>query len=79
MWDELAAMAWLDPKIVTRSASLYVDFETSQTAGYGDTLSWTEAYRPHLGERAQTVVLEVDRARMEADMRDLYMRPLRKR
>ena len=79
MWDELAAMAWLDPKIVTRSESLYVDFETSQTAAYGDTLSWTEAYRPHLGERAQTVVLEVDRARMEADMRALYMRPLGKR
>jgi inosine-uridine nucleoside N-ribohydrolase len=79
MWDELAAMTWLDPKIVARSENLYIDFETSQTAAYGDTLSWTEAYRPHLGERAQTVVLEVARARMEADMRALYMRPLGKR
>jgi inosine-uridine nucleoside N-ribohydrolase len=72
MWDELAAMVWLDPAIVTHSATLYVDFETSQTAAYGDTLSWTEAYRPKLGEQAQTVVLEVDRARMEADMKALY-------
>ena len=74
MWDELAAMVWLDPAIVKHSASLYIDFETSMTAGYGDTLSWTEAYRPKLGEQAQTVVLEVDRARMEADMRALYTR-----
>ncbi len=43
------------------------------TAGYGNMLSWGEAYRPKLGERAQTVVLEVDRARMEAGMRALYV------
>lgn len=77
MWDEIAAMVWLDPTIVTRSDTLYVDFETSQTAAYGDTLSWTEAYRPHLGERAQTVIQSIDRARMEAAMRALYMRPVR--
>ncbi|MBO9712955.1 nucleoside hydrolase [Sphingomonas sp.] len=78
MWDELAAMVWLDPAIVTRSETLWIDFETSMAAAYGDTLSWTEAYRPHLGEQAQTVVLEVDRARMEADMRALYTRPVAK-
>ena len=47
MWDEIAAMVWLDPAIVTRADTLYVDFETSQTRGlYGDTFSWTEPYRP---------------------------------
>jgi purine nucleosidase len=76
MWDEIAAMVWLDPTIVTHSDKLYVDFETNQTAAYGDTLSWTDAYRPHLGERAQTVIQSVDRARMEARMRTLYMRPI---
>jgi len=72
MWDELAAMVWLDPTIVTRRAALYVDFETSMTAAYGDTLSWTEAYRPKLGEQLQDVVLEVDRAKLETEMRALY-------
>ncbi|MCW3835592.1 nucleoside hydrolase [Sphingomonas canadensis] len=76
MWDELAAMVWLEPGIVTKRDTLYVDFETSMTAGYGDTLSWTEAYRPKLGEQAQDVVLEVDRERMEAAMRALYTRPI---
>ena len=72
MWDELAAMVWIDPAIVSRKETLYVDFETSMTAGYGDTLSWGEDWRPHLGERPQTVVLEIDRPRMEAAMRALY-------
>ncbi len=76
MWDEIAAMVWLDPTIVTRSDTLYVDFETNRTAAYGDTLSWSEAYRPHLGERAQTVIQAVDSARLEGGMRALYRRPL---
>ena len=78
MWDEIAAMVWLEPAIVMRAETLYIDFDTSQTAGYGDTLSWHDAYRPHLGERAQTVVLQVDRAKMEAAMRTLYTRPRRR-
>lgn len=76
MWDEIPAMVWLEPSIVTRAETLYVDFDTNQTAGYGDTLSWHDAYRPHLGERAQRVVLRVDRAKLEAGMRALYIRPL---
>jgi inosine-uridine nucleoside N-ribohydrolase len=77
MWDEIAAMVWLAPEIVTRADTLYVDFETSQTAAYGDTLSWAEPWRPNLGEQAQRVILTVDRARMEAAMRALYRRPVR--
>ncbi|MEG3172699.1 nucleoside hydrolase [Sphingomonas sp. ZB1N12] len=78
MWDEIAAMVWLEPAIVTRTQTLYIDFDTNQTAGYGDTLSWHEAYRPHLGERAQIVVLRIDRVKMEAAMRALYKRPLKR-
>lgn len=76
MWDEIAVMAWLMPEIVTQRDTLYIDFDTSQTAGYGDTLSWTAAYRPGLGEQAQTVVRAIDRPKMEAAMRALYRRPL---
>lgn len=76
MWDEIAAMVWLNPDIVTKEDRLWVDFETSQTATYGDTLSWTEPYRPHLGEQAQRVILSVDRAKMEAAMAALYKRPV---
>jgi len=48
MWDELAVAVWLDPSIVTRSATLLVDVDTSFTAGYGNTLSWSPGAGPGL-------------------------------
>jgi purine nucleosidase len=65
MWDELAVAVWLDPSIVTRSKALLVDVDTSFTAGYGDTLSWAPGDGPGLGERAVSVVFEVDVPRLE--------------
>jgi inosine-uridine nucleoside N-ribohydrolase len=65
MWDELAVAVWLDPSLVTRSATLAVDVDTSFTASYGDSLSWTPGKGPGLGERPAQVVLAVDVARFE--------------
>ena len=65
MWDELAVAVWLDPSIVTRSTTLLVDVDTTFTAGYGDTLSWSVGEGPGLGERAVTVVFDVDVPKFE--------------
>ncbi|HEY0766996.1 MAG TPA: nucleoside hydrolase [Steroidobacteraceae bacterium] len=65
MWDELTVAVWLDPSIVTRSKTLLVDVDTSFTAGYGSTLSWAPGEGPGLGERAVTVVFDVDVPRLE--------------
>jgi inosine-uridine nucleoside N-ribohydrolase len=46
LWDELAAAAWLDPKIITKERVLYVDVDLTRGPNYGDTLTWTEANRP---------------------------------
>lgn len=46
LWDELAASAWLDPKIITKDRVLYVDVDLTRGPNYGDTLTWTEANRP---------------------------------
>lgn len=46
MWDELAAAAWLDPKIITRERVLYVDVDLTRGPNYGDTLTWTDENRP---------------------------------
>jgi inosine-uridine nucleoside N-ribohydrolase len=46
LWDELAAAAWLDPKIITRERVLYVDVDLTRGPNYGDTLTWTEENRP---------------------------------
>jgi purine nucleosidase len=77
MWDELAVAAWLDPSIVTRSEQLLVDVDTSFTAGYGDTLSWSIGDGPGLGERPVQVVLDIDLAKFEALTMDLLGRRAR--
>jgi len=46
LWDELAAAAWLDPKIITAERTLYLDVDIGHSATYGDTLAWTEASKP---------------------------------
>jgi len=65
MWDELAVAVWLDPSIAKRSATLLVDVDTSFSAGYGDTLSWSVDEGPGLGERPVTVVFEADVGKLE--------------
>jgi inosine-uridine nucleoside N-ribohydrolase len=79
MWDELAVAVWLDPSIVTRSARLLVDVDTSFTAGYGDTLSWAPGEGPGLGERAVDVVFDIDLKKFEALALDLLSRPAQPR
>jgi inosine-uridine nucleoside N-ribohydrolase len=74
MWDELAVAVWLDPSIVTRSSQLLVDVDTSFTAGYGNTLSWSPGEAPGLGERLVQVVQDIDLAKFEALTVDLLSR-----
>ena len=49
LWDELAAVAWLDPTIITKWKKLYLDVSIDHGASYGDTLVWTENTRPAHG------------------------------
>lgn len=60
MWDELAACAWLDPSIVTREQTLYMDVDLSRGANYGNTLTWTEATKPSTGVRQVHAQLDLD-------------------
>jgi purine nucleosidase len=46
LWDELAAAAWLDPTIITKKETLYMDVDPDRGAGYGNTLVWTEHDKP---------------------------------
>jgi len=65
MWDEIAAAVWLDPGLVTRKERLWYDFDTQFGPGYGDMLTWHDAYRPGLDEGQADVVLKIDVAGME--------------
>ena len=51
LWDELAAAAWLDPSIITKETTLYMDIDITHAAGYGNVLVWAPGSQPGLGEQ----------------------------
>jgi len=63
LWDELAAAAWLDPKIITKENMLYVDVDTTRGPNYGDTLTWQAATRPQLDLQPVHVQTDLDTKR----------------
>ena len=75
MWDELAVAVWLNPTIITHSTTLLVDVDTSFTASYGDTLSWSLDEGPQLGERPALVVQDVDLPAFEKLTLELLTKP----
>jgi inosine-uridine nucleoside N-ribohydrolase len=79
LWDELAAAAWLDPKIVTRECVVYLDVDTSQTASYGDTQAWTEAMKPDLDLQPVHWQDDVDTERFYREFIGLMKLPAQKR
>ena len=75
MWDELAVAVWLDPSLITRGSDLKIDVSASFGPNYGDSLSWTDAEAPGLGEQSAKVVFEVDVPKFERMALDLLMAP----
>jgi purine nucleosidase len=58
LWDELAAVAWLDPSIITKSETRYMDVDLDRGAGYGNVLTWMDRDRPKV--EVQPVQIQVD-------------------
>ena len=76
MWDELAACAWLDPKIITAEQILYVDVDLTHGPNYGDTLTWDAAHRPPRADlRPAHLQLDLDTARFSKLFTQLMQSP----
>jgi inosine-uridine nucleoside N-ribohydrolase len=58
LWDELAAIAWLDPSLITAKETRYLDVDLDRGASYGNTLSWAEHDKP--GNAGPPVEIQVD-------------------
>jgi inosine-uridine nucleoside N-ribohydrolase len=74
LWDELAAVAWLDPSIITKTHKVYMDVSTDHGASYGDTLVFTDATRPHLGEREVEIQDDLDKQKFYREFVELMTR-----
>jgi inosine-uridine nucleoside N-ribohydrolase len=75
LWDELAAVAWLDPSIITKSRKLYLDVNTDHGAGYGNTLAWDAGHQPGLGEVLAEVQDDLDKGKFYREYVELLSRP----
>jgi len=60
LWDELAAAAWLDPSLITKKETLFLDVDLDRGAGYGNTLSWTERDKPRIEVQSVEVQDDLD-------------------
>jgi inosine-uridine nucleoside N-ribohydrolase len=63
LWDELAAVAWLDPTIITKWKKLYLSIDVGHGASYGNTIAWPEGRQPGLGEIQAEVQGDLDKAK----------------
>jgi purine nucleosidase len=89
MWDEIAALAWMDPSIITRQEELYVNIDIDHGASYGQTIfvekeqesgpgrPATERRMPSWWKLA-TVQWDLDAARFYRMYIDLMSRPPRR-
>ena len=75
LWDELAAVAWLDPTIIQQSATVYMDVSLDRSASYGDTLVWRPGNQPGNGEARVIVQENLYRDRFYRDFTELMTRP----
>lgn len=75
LWDELAALAWLDPSLITAKDTRYLDIDLSRGAGYGNTLSWTEKDKPQIVGPPAEIQVDLDTKRFYQMFVDLLTAP----
>jgi purine nucleosidase len=74
LWDELAAVAWLDPSIITKWKKLYMDVNVDHGAGYGNTLVWRPGNQPGAGEILVEVQDDLDKEKFYKEYVELLTR-----
>jgi inosine-uridine nucleoside N-ribohydrolase len=75
LWDELAACAWLDPRIITRERQVYMDVDLSHGPSYGETLTWAENLKPDAGVRLVHAQMDLDVPRFRRMIVELMSAP----
>ncbi|HEV2470005.1 MAG TPA: nucleoside hydrolase [Candidatus Sulfotelmatobacter sp.] len=71
LWDELAAMAWLDPSLITAKDTRYLDIDLNHGANYGNTLSWSEQDRPKIVGPAMEIQVDLNTQKFYDEFVDL--------
>ena len=75
LWDELAAAAWLDPSLITKKETRYMDVDLDRGAGYGNTLTWTDHDKPKLERQPVEIQVDLDTEKFYKMFVDLLTAP----
>ena len=75
LWDELAALAWLNPSLISAKDTRYLDIDLNRGAGYGDTLSWTEQDKPKIVGPPVEIQVDLDTKKFYQEFVDLLGGP----
>lgn len=75
LWDELTSAAWLDPSLITKTETRYLDVNLDRGAGYGDTLTWSENDKPKQNLQQVEIQVDLDTARFYKTFVDLLTAP----
>ncbi len=65
MWDEITAAAWLDPTLITKEKLVLMDVDIQHGPEYGNTLTWTDQFRPQTGLQKVHAQLDLDLPKFE--------------
>ena len=79
LWDELAAAAWLDPSVITKKETLFMDVDLDRGAGYGNTLSWTDRDKPKIEVQPVEVQDDLDLEKFYKMFVDLLTAPTQRK
>jgi purine nucleosidase len=75
LWDELAAIAWLDPSVITKKETRYMDIDLDRGANYGNILTWTETDKPKIEVQPVEIQDDLDTAKFYKMFVDLLSAP----
>jgi purine nucleosidase len=60
LWNELAAAAWLDPSMITKTETRSMDVDLDRGADYGNTLTWSDQDKPKVEEKPVGIQVDLD-------------------
>src|SRR5215470_10832574 len=75
LWDELAAVAWLEPSLITKKELRFMDVNLDRGPGYGETLTWLERDKPNAQVRPVEIQVDLDADRFYKMFVDLLSGP----
>jgi purine nucleosidase len=75
LWDELTAAAWLDPSLITKKETRFMDVDLDRGAGYGNTLTWMDRDKPVLEVQPVEIQVDLDTEKLYKMMVDLLTAP----